>query len=548
VDTQDHSASASRFWSKLEKKFRALARQLARESARESARWTSTLDKNQPATKKEWTLFATVEFKVLARRGGIKIDPSVDPLDAWLDALLEFVNNERPEDIGPSGRWAADIPDWDITCGTGTKLNANGEVVKYQFGTISLLHGLRGPLLSALSGKLCKYLEAPAPKAERGASQDAQKLAQVAVQVGSGTVASPAQLGIGDEKINQFRASGGTIDNLNTYVTGDGSVVRFVHRYHPLEPPKYLSEQDAAKLGPEWSQKYIDQNFPKWKHHWTQGGKIVNNAEEEAALGGGWADTATAFEPYRRRWPRSEQQDPTRWVDTLQIAGLSSAVKDKMKAPLRRADATFWNAPDSEGADRIAMKAAFAGVAKLLFGAGLLTTDILQKDLPIMVWEAAIAAGWYRFAAESPSTIFPEKIGRYHVWCDPNGDWSNLFHVETQEWLARLMEHSTSSQQEERQNGGAALKDTNESRQSPTPQTKPSQQRRKPIKKDYPLLEVKILARQLKGEGSSHRDVCKRLGDQPRPGGAAWSQYSWPEAYRLHREAVDKWLSHHCKP
>jgi hypothetical protein len=116
-------------------------------------------------------------------------------------------------------------------------------------------------------------------------------------------------------------------------------------------------------------------------------------------------------------------------------------VKNKMKAPLRRADATFWNAPEFEGADRIAMKAAFFGVAKVLFEIGFLTTDILQKELPILVWEAAIAAGWYRFAAETPSTIFPEKIGRYHVWRDPDGDWSNLFRVEIQEWSAQLVEN-----------------------------------------------------------------------------------------------------------
>jgi hypothetical protein len=34
--------------------------------------------------------------------------------------------------------------------------------------------------------------------------------------------------------------------------------------------------------------EYVYQEFPKWKYHPTKGGKIVQNAEEEKALGVGW--------------------------------------------------------------------------------------------------------------------------------------------------------------------------------------------------------------------------------------------------------------------
>jgi hypothetical protein len=37
--------------------------------------------------------------------------------------------------------------------------------------------------------------------------------------------------------------------------------------------------------------EYVYQEFPKWKYHPQKGGKIVQNAEEEKALGGGWYNT-----------------------------------------------------------------------------------------------------------------------------------------------------------------------------------------------------------------------------------------------------------------
>ena len=37
--------------------------------------------------------------------------------------------------------------------------------------------------------------------------------------------------------------------------------------------------------------EYVYQEFPKWKYHPTKGGKIVQNAEEEKALGVGWYNT-----------------------------------------------------------------------------------------------------------------------------------------------------------------------------------------------------------------------------------------------------------------
>ena len=57
-------------------------------------------------------------------------------------------------------------------------------------------------------------------------------------------------------------------------------------------------------------------HYPKMKYHWTKEPVIVNNADEGAALGGGWADTPAAFSAYRGpRQARTAQQNAIQWVD-----------------------------------------------------------------------------------------------------------------------------------------------------------------------------------------------------------------------------------------
>jgi hypothetical protein len=63
-----------------------------------------------------------------------------------------------------------------------------------------------------------------------------------------------------------------------------------------------------------------------------------------------------------------------------------------------------------------------------------------------------------------------------------------------------------------------------------------------------PLFAVKVQARQIRREGGTHADVCRRLGDMDRPSGAKWAKFSWPEAYQKFPRTVSKWLSKHCKP
>lgn len=65
---------------------------------------------------------------------------------------------------------------------------------------------------------------------------------------------------------------------------------------------------------------------------------------------------------------------------------------------------------------------------------GAHTDALLRQQIPELVWDSAIAAGWWRADSETPLDIFPEKLGRYWVWRDERAD--GLF--ETEGWLVRM--------------------------------------------------------------------------------------------------------------
>ena len=178
--------------------------------------------------------------------------------------------------------------------------------------------------------------------------------------------------------------------------------------------------------------------YPKCKYHWTKA-VLVKNADEEAALGGGWADTPVAFQDYGGpRRTRAARQNPIQWVDDWPVRGVTSEHRQRLKIELLRADAAFWRSPDTPTAHLAAMREAFEGVALVLFVGGILTESLLQNEIPQLVWDSAIAAGWWRCASETPQSIFPERLGHYWVWRDDRIDWQRLFHDETEVWLARL--------------------------------------------------------------------------------------------------------------
>ena len=185
------------------------------------------------------------------------------------------------------------------------------------------------------------------------------------------------------------------------------------------------------------------EKYPGVKYHWTKKPVTVKSAEEELALGGGWGDLED-FAPYQAlRLAPVDQQQVTKWVDSWPVAGLTEWSNGaRIKAKLLRADSLFWSAPEKESADLSAMKLAFDGVARVLFDAGVLTEEHLSKEIPMLVWDTAIAGGWYREASEVPKKIFPERLGHYFVWRDDTKDWNGLFRAETAKWLAELLDRS----------------------------------------------------------------------------------------------------------
>ena len=182
------------------------------------------------------------------------------------------------------------------------------------------------------------------------------------------------------------------------------------------------------------------QPYPSCRYHFT--GKIatVNNPEEDAALGGGWADSPNIFDPYRAPRRLRPQHDPVKWVDQWSVEQLSEGDRTKIKAQLLRAHAAFWKSPEASDADTAAMKTAFDGIAHILLDAALLSEQRLAVDIPKLVWDSAIAGGWWRLASETRQSIFPQALGHYWVWRDDSRDWNMLFSPEAAEWRAKLLD------------------------------------------------------------------------------------------------------------
>jgi hypothetical protein len=215
------------------------------------------------------------------------------------------------------------------------------------------------------------------------------------------------------------------------------------YMHHATQLPVLVnSKEEQAEFGPEWSEVYIHQPYPKHMYTWNEKTISVNNAEEEAALPAGWSDNSGIFKSYvGPRPPKAGDHDPTKWVDECPIPDLSSEHRRKIKAQLLRAHAAFWRSADTPKACAEPMQQAFSGVAKVLADAGILSESLLRNEIPELIWDSAIAGGWYRLASEKPDQIFPEQLGHYWVWRDDELDWKNLFYSEITESIAWLLEN-----------------------------------------------------------------------------------------------------------
>jgi hypothetical protein len=203
------------------------------------------------------------------------------------------------------------------------------------------------------------------------------------------------------------------------------------------KPTKIVLDEPPLKS----NSTYVYQPYPKLKYHWSGKTTAVQNAEEDAALCIGWAETPAAFHPFQgERPPRSAADDPTRCVDAWRVDGLAPEQRRKIQAELLRADALFEQAFDKEDGMIAAMRRAFHGIAKVLLSARVLTKPMLYKEIPELVWASAIAARWWRRADASPSNLFPYPAGHHWIWLDHPADRDAIFRAEVREWTAALLE------------------------------------------------------------------------------------------------------------
>jgi hypothetical protein len=184
----------------------------------------------------------------------------------------------------------------------------------------------------------------------------------------------------------------------------------------------------------------LRREYPKWKYHRNKAGAVVDNPEEEAALGPGWADAPGAFSE-EAAIVTSERSNPLEWVDHWQVPGLLAQQREKIKAQLLKAAAVFSReSPENHACHDAPMKQAFNGIAEVLFGAGILTAKLLENEIRELVWDSAIAGGWWHPASDERTDGFPERVGHYWLWADHIKDCAGLFRAETFEWRSRLLE------------------------------------------------------------------------------------------------------------
>jgi len=118
--------------------------------------------------------------------------------------------------------------------------------------------------------------------------------------------------------------------------------------------------------------------YPRWKYHLTKDAVVVNNPNEEAALGPGWS--CRPLDRYPETRPaRNDPQACLKWVDEWSVPNLSAKHRKRIKVHLLKVEAVFCKSPDfSTGKD--CMRRAFAGVAEVLFQAGMLSERLLENE------------------------------------------------------------------------------------------------------------------------------------------------------------------------
>ncbi len=128
-------------------------------------------------------------------------------------------------------------------------------------------------------------------------------------------------------------------------------------------------------------------------------------------------------------------------MEHWQIPGLTDSSRTFIKAELLKAHALFYRTDTREPYGYWnSMRAAFDGIARILFDARILTVAILNNELRLFVLESAIAGGWYHTSEERREEIFPGHFGHPFEWQQIREYYPGLFAAEIAEWHSRLLQ------------------------------------------------------------------------------------------------------------
>jgi hypothetical protein len=124
------------------------------------------------------------------------------------------------------------------------------------------------------------------------------------------------------------------------------------------------------------------------------------------------------------------KNDPTNLVDEWPLPSLSLADRKRIKAHLLSASAVYKRGNPSDSRRFVApIQQSFDGIASVLFDAKILTSEVLKNQLPLLLLESAIAAGWLHYA-QPLSKISAEFFQAY----------PDVFSAEIDEWSAKLLQ------------------------------------------------------------------------------------------------------------
>lgn len=99
--------------------------------------------------------------------------------------------------------------------------------------------------------------------------------------------------------------------------------------------------------------------------------------------------------------------------------------------------------PTTELGPEEPLQIAFSGIARILFAARLLTSEILEKQLRLFVVEAAFAGDWIPAPRDSKrAEIFSGYLGHRKAWQQFNERYGGIFLAEIAEWQSALLEVS----------------------------------------------------------------------------------------------------------